>query len=174
MKKQFFKRKFRSLFNTLCMLLKTAYIEIVYGNSVVMVNATSYPSNNDGLLPKYKGNIGDDLNFWLLAKISKKKVVHYRYSVIGKYILKRIHYLFIGSVITGLSNAKSVILGAGVSPDQTPVPMSRPLQVVCVRGPLSRKYLMERRIACPAVYGDPALLLPCVLPPLSQLGISIR
>ena len=39
------------------------------------------------------------------------------------------------------------------------------LDIRCVRGPLTREYLETRlSLACPAQYGDPALLIPCVFP----------
>lgn len=159
-------RKFsQRVFNILYMLTKTAYTEIIHYKNVILVNATSYPSNKNGIVPEYKGNIGDDLNFWLLERLVNKKVAHYRYSIIGRRILNRMHYLFIGSIITGMSNKKSIIIGAGVAPNQTPIPMTSPARIICVRGPKSRQYLAERGIDCPSIYGDPALLLPLVLPP---------
>lgn len=54
--------------------------------------------------------------------------------------------------------------GAGVIDDAKELP-AHPKKVLAVRGPLSRKYLLDRGIECPAVYGDPALLVPKVYHP---------
>lgn len=149
---------FKLFFNPVYLYVKYFFIELLLGNNYILLRATSYP-NNRHFIPKLKTNIGDDINYILIPLIFKKHVVPYQYSLIGRYIVKKENILFIGSIITGLSTSKSIVLGAGVSPDQTSKALVSPKIVKCVRGPLTRKYLQEHNIVCPAIYGDPALLL---------------
>lgn len=70
----------------------------------------------------------------------------------------------VGSVIH-FAQDNDVIWGSGVNGK---VDVSehtfKDLDVRAVRGPLTRDFLLERGIAVPEIYGDPALLLPSIFP----------
>ncbi len=103
-------------------------------------------------------NWGDDINYFFLHKLWRKAIVCYDSSSLS-HRLKKDNYLVIGSSLTLLCNEQSIVWGAGVIDASQELP-ARPKKVLAVRGPLTRQYLLERGIDCPAVYGDPALLLP--------------
>lgn len=75
--------------------------------------------------------------------------------------------LTVGSILH-LAQEGDVIWGSGRNGK---VPDSRhlfhQLDIRAVRGPLSREWLERRGIACPRVYGDPALLVPALFPEFS-------
>lgn len=102
-------------------------------------------------------NWGDDLNYLFLRKIIRNDVVIYDWSVFSKS-LNTDNYLCIGSIIEYCSNSRSIVWGAGcISKD---IPFKNPKKVLAVRGPLTRRRLLDAGVSCPEVYGDPALLLP--------------
>ncbi len=76
-----------------------------------------------------------------------------------------------GSILV-YAREDSVIWGSGIMSRSHPV--ARPQEVRAVRGPLSRRRLLEHGYDCPEVYGDPALLLPLfvAMPPTPQGGIG--
>lgn len=111
-------------------------------------------------------NLGDDLNFYLLQILSGKRVIAYNsFYHLGRPVA---NVMAIGSVIDWLGNSDSTVWGSGIL-----LPSSDKLQnkalllkkVVAVRGQKSHELLIKSGISCPAVYGDPALLLPLVYNP---------
>lgn len=125
----------------------------------IVVNAFIY-YNQGKILPR---NWGDDINYHFLKKLFRRNIVCYDYSTISHRTDKN-NYLMIGSTLTLLCSRKSIVWGAGVIDPTAELP-EKPRKVLAVRGPLTRKYLLERGIQCPEVYGDPALLVPYVYSP---------
>lgn len=101
-------------------------------------------------------NYGDLLGKYLVQKISGKQAVWQRAN---KFYLKNWWlplYVTIGSILEHVG-AHCTVWGSGI--------ISRNAQVagatfLAVRGPLSQQRLLELGYDCPAIYGDPALLLP--------------
>lgn len=124
------------------------------GQNPIYINA--YVSFMYGRL--FHTNFGDDLNVYLIQKISKKKVFIYDSSLIAK-IFKKKNYVCIGSILDWIINSRSVVWGAGIISEKSSLKV-KPLEVCAVRGKISREFLLKNNISCPEVYGDPALLLP--------------
>ncbi|MBP8951432.1 MAG: polysaccharide pyruvyl transferase family protein [Armatimonadetes bacterium] len=96
-------------------------------------------------------NWGDDLNPYLIEALSQRPVRPTRNPLVLKYAV-------VGSSMS-LVDANTIVWGAGCIHPQD-APHGRPRRVCAVRGPLTRGILLECGIDCPAVYGDPALLMP--------------
>lgn len=97
-------------------------------------------------------NWGDQLNKYLIEKITNKKVVKNNFKQFN-------HILAIGSVLSSASK-KSFVWGSGFISKDAPL-KSDLLDIRAVRGVLTRERLLkEFSIACPDVLGDPAVLLP--------------
>lgn len=164
---------YKLVLNPIYLYVKYLFVELFHPKKILLIRAISMP-NNKGILPKFElNNIGDDINYVLAPLVFDRYMVPYQYSIIGRYLFRRDHVLFIGSIITALSMSKSIVLGAGLSPDQTSKPMIPPKKVKCVRGPLTREYLREKGIDCPPIYGDPALLLPLFYIPCKKSKYKI-
>ena len=105
--------------------------------------------------PKYQ-NWGDDLNIYLFEKITGKKIIPVKTLLFSKFLTK---YSIIGSTIPGYITDNTIIWGSGVLYLDQPL-RTKPKAVLAVRGPLTREYLLNYKVDCPEIYGDPALLLP--------------
>lgn len=115
-------------------------------------------------------NLGDALNLIIVPYLFKRKVIPKRYSFEFMYN-KSFNYQCIGSVL-GDINSKSVVCGIGSISDNVIV-SHEPVKIYGVRGPLTRELLMKQGIACPPLYGDPALLLPRMYKPIRPIKYKI-
>lgn len=83
-------------------------------------------------------------------------------------------FLAIGSIMHYAVDG-DVIWGTGVNGKNLPAEYRfNRLDVRAVRGPLSRKFLIERGVACPEIYGDPTLLLPRLFPEFQKQAVPSR
>ena len=99
------------------------------------------------------GNWGDELNRHLLEALTRRRVER----IDAAATQQRGHYVVVGSVLHA-ATPNSIVWGTGmISP--TRLPAAAPRRICAVRGPLTRGKLEAAGIACPPVYGDPALLL---------------
>jgi pyruvyltransferase len=105
---------------------------------------------------KSKENYGDVLGRYLVEKISGKDVVFAwpkKFSILDWF---RPIYVTIGSILTNV-NHKCIVWGSGIIDTKSNV---KNAVFLAVRGPQTRKYLLNLGYNVPEVYGDPALLLP--------------
>ncbi len=105
-------------------------------------------------------NWGDDINYYFFKEATKKEILLLPDTKLAKYIPFQ-SYLCIGSTIMSFDMRNTIVWGAGLLNDQMGFKVkTNPKQVRAVRGPLTRKWLLEQGVECPEIYGDPALLLP--------------
>lgn len=120
----------------------------------------SFTSQRGGEIVNF--NLGDDLNFYMLGVLARKKIMNF--NSMRRFRLPITHYTCIGSVYEWCVDSSSIVWGTG-SMYGGSKKMSSPKEIHAVRGPLTRKVLLENAIPCPEVFGDPALLLPLVYSP---------
>lgn len=139
------------------MAINTIYMLYCGKRNVILLNVSMEQIGN-GVVHH---NIGDDINFYLIKELSKKKVFN---SVDVLNVFKLKNYMCIGSILDWMTKCSSIVWGSGVR-DNTNTLRCKPQAVLAVRGPLTRLYLIDNDVECPQVYGDPALLLPLIAPP---------
>lgn len=101
-------------------------------------------------------NYGDLMSKYLVEKISGKKIITVSHPSkrLYKHIIK--HYISIGSIISS-ANKNSIVWGSGIIKKNDNI---RDAKFLAVRGPKTRKRILEKGFECPENYGDPALLMP--------------
>lgn len=129
-------------------------------SSCYVVKMSAYFDENGSLR---KENWGDDINYWFYKEIVDAKIISYDLSLMARFF-HRPYYLGIGSLLTLFPIDNAVVWGSGVLSKDKKI-IGKPKEIRAVRGPLSRKRLIEAGIDCPEVYGDPALLLPLYYAP---------
>jgi len=104
-------------------------------------------------------NFGDHLSHVVVSRNLA------RYEILmDETVVNARRLLAIGSVLH-FAQDNDVIWGSGVNGKvDDRMHTFKHLDVRAVRGPLTRDYLMQRGVEAPAVYGDPALLLPMLFP----------
>ena len=147
------KSGFNKLFTKILMFLREVFTKNI------IVHACIY-FDWGKIMPR---NWGDDINYHLLKLLAHKNIIPYDQSILSNRKHKTC-YMCIGSTITFNHVDETIIWGAGVI-DPTKELKHKPTKVLAVRGPLSRKYLLENGVDCPEVYGDPALLIPKIYSP---------
>lgn len=105
-------------------------------------------------------NFGDAMSVSIVERILERSIAITNNPIHGKKKL-----LAIGSIVNyAIDN--DVLWGTGVNgkySSHSDYHFTN-LDVRAVRGPLSRKFLLELGVKCPEVYGDPTLLLPKLFP----------
>lgn len=115
-----------------------------------------------------KYNLGDSLGEVIIKFMLDKAGVD-----IDAEVSKTKHFNCVGTNIQG-SYQDATIWGSGILPLKTYAFWQkisrRKLDIRAVRGPLTRKVLLEQGYKCPEVYGDPAILMPLIYSPLNGGG----
>lgn len=102
-------------------------------------------------------NFGDNLNKWLIEKLSNKKVV----NINSNYdFTNHTVYSSIGSILQKNFKYKVDVWGSGCMYSSSTKYIINVNKIHAIRGKLSRKVALNSSIQCPEIYGDPAILLP--------------
>ncbi|MEP7158673.1 MAG: polysaccharide pyruvyl transferase family protein [Chloroflexota bacterium] len=145
----------------------------------------------DGAVPltwwTYAPNVGDLLSPYIVERLTGLPVtlvdnypneLGLRRSVVRRLSPRnRFSYLAVGSIVNRAHDA-SVVWGSGAFGTETRRVLNPRAKYLAVRGPMTRNKLRVVGIDCPAIYGDPGLLLPLVFDPAPmqryRLGIVLR
>lgn len=105
---------------------------------------------------KDQENYGDILSSQIVRWVSGKRVVFFNAPRKRKKWFKKPYLMAIGSIMSH-TQPKAKVWGSGIISRKD---LFSNASFYAVRGPLSRKRILELGYECPEVYGDPAILLP--------------
>lgn len=107
------------------------------------------------LMGKKKENYGDLLSKYIVEKLSGRQAKWVHPKKQAWYKLNKTHYLAAGSILAQ-ATSDSIVWGSGIVDRKLKIAKSR---FYAVRGPETRKHLIQQGLDCPEVYGDPAILM---------------
>ena len=118
----------------------------------IIKNYSVLKFKNIVLVKYYSGskNWGDELNVYLIEKITNKKVIR-----VSSNMYK--HILGIGSILAN-ATSNSFVWGSGFIHENQKV-IDNPQHVSCCRGLLTGELLESQQVKSPSVFGDPGLLI---------------
>ena len=164
----------RNLFKLVCRQLYCYFFADRINGKYTQVKAKDHRVNLFDFRPDYEGvdcynhnryNLGDYLGFVVADFMLKKRGLS-----LDTWVPKKRHMNSVGATIFS-SYQTTTIWGSGVHHaegiflKQLHYYPFRRLDIRSVRGPLSREVLLKMGHQCPAIYGDPALLMPLVYQP---------
>lgn len=138
-------------------------VKVLFLYLIFIIQSAYYKYNNKSRYNLIYYNIrnwGDLINPVLASKFTKNlRLIDI--DMRNRYLNDddiQVEFMMIGSILQHASS-KTIVWGAGLISDSTLL-REEPLDIISVRGPLTRQVLLNQGIKCPDVYGDPALLLP--------------
>lgn len=114
-------------------------------------------------LKTYKGvpNAGDAASEIIVQKYSRQKL-----QVVDNKVLDTPNLVGLGSILDW-SDQNSIVWGSGFISENATL-REKPAKIFAVRGPLSRKRLLEMGCECPQLYGDPGVLISNIFPSIEK------
>lgn len=121
--------------------------------------------NSLNRLDLYYWKSSDGVNFGdYLSSVVVTKIAADHGFIIDEELAAPKRLLAVGSILH-FARDDDIIWGSGVNGKVDPqLHTFKRLDVRAVRGPLTRDFLRQRGVTVPEIYGDPALLLPVLLP----------
>ncbi len=117
------------------------------------------------------GNFGDDLSPDIVQYLLGQKIETVKKHEIGKSKRFEKFFFSLGSIFHFVQNG-DVVWGTGVNIVRKNPKTLKKVDIRAIRGPLSRDFILKNYdIDCPAIFGDPALLLPELFPDLRPAPI---